>query len=128
MGHSARVLVVDDEALPRRAVARWLGGLGLDVVAVGSAAEALALLERQAFDVVVADWLLEPPERGDRLLDEIRALYPRVRRVLFSGQAVSDASSAHFFIEKPTDVAALERLLRDRARGVGPFGDNDEPN
>jgi DNA-binding NtrC family response regulator len=121
---------VDDENLPRRAVTRWLGGLGLEVVAVASAAEALALLSHEHFDVVIADWLLEPPERGDRLLDEIRDRYPHMRRVLFSGQDVRDASSAHFFIEKPSSVETLERAVREHARGVSPFStnDSDEPN
>ena len=85
---SPRVIVVDDEVLPRRAVARWLGGLGLDVVAVATAAEALLLLSQEKFDVVVADWLLGPGERGDWLLAEVRTRYPEVRRVLFSGQPV----------------------------------------
>jgi DNA-binding NtrC family response regulator len=123
-------LVVDDENLPRRAVSRWLGGLGLDVVAVASAAEALAILARERFDVVVADWLLQPPERGDHLLDEIRDRYPHMRRVLFSGQDVRDASSAHFFIEKPSSVETLERAVREHALGVSPFSTNnsDDPN
>ncbi len=106
-----RVLVVDDETLPRRAVARWLGGLGLDVVAVGTAAEALALLAAESFDVVIADWLLRPPERGDRLLVEVRDLYPKVRRVLFSGQPIDDTSCAHFCIAKPDSVETLERAV-----------------
>jgi CheY-like chemotaxis protein len=124
------VLVVDDEKLPRRAVSRWLGGLGLDVVAVASAAEALELLANERFDVVVADWMLEPPERGDHLLDEIKDRYPHMRRVLFSGRDVNDASSAHFFISKPSSVETLERALREHALGMSPFnpGGSDEPN
>lgn len=124
---SPRVLVVDDEALPRRAVARWLGGLGLDVVTVGSAAEALALLAVQPFDVVIADWMLEPPERGDRLLVEVAARYPKVRRVLFSGQPVEDASSADFFIEKPYGVESMERALERWALHRASSEDDDDP-
>jgi CheY-like chemotaxis protein len=104
-------LVVDDETLPRRAVARWLGGLGLEVVAVGTAAEALQLLAAQKFDVIVADWLLLPPERGDQLLFEVRERYPQVRRVLFSGQEIADVSCAHFSIPKPDSIETLERAV-----------------
>jgi CheY-like chemotaxis protein len=109
------VLVVDDEALPRRAVTRWLGGLGLEVVAVGTAAEALDLLKAETFDVVIADWLLRPPERGDTLLGQVRDLYPAMRRVLFSGQPVNDPSCAHFFIEKPSSVEAIELAVKTSA-------------
>jgi CheY-like chemotaxis protein len=120
-------LVVDDETLPRRAVARWLGGLGLEVVAVGTAAEALQLLAAQQFDVIVADWLLLPPERGDRLLSEVRDLYPQVRRVLFSGQEISDASSAHFCIPKPDTLETLERAIYGMPLdGVLGFAEEDE--
>lgn len=109
---AARVLVVDDEMLPRRAVARWLGGLGFEVVAVATAAEALERLARETFDVVVADWLLGPGERGDWLLGEVRDRYPGIRRVLFSGQPIDDPSCAHFYIAKPATVDALERAVR----------------
>ncbi|MEO6951778.1 MAG: response regulator [Polyangia bacterium] len=123
------MLVVDDEVLPRRAVARWLGGLGLEVVAVATAAEALELLAQDKFDVVVADWLLGPGERGDWLLSEVRSRYPDIRRVLFSGQPIEDPSCAHFYIAKPASVDALERAVLNPANGG--FGDlfvrgNDE--
>jgi CheY-like chemotaxis protein len=131
---SARVLVVDDEVLPRRAVARWLGGLGLEVVAVATAAEALELLAQEKFDVVVADWLLGPGERGDWLLSEVRSRYPEIRRVLFSGQPIDDPSCAHFYIAKPASVDALERAVLTPVAGAmsdifvrGDEG-NDEPN
>ena len=111
-GDAARVLVVDDEMLPRRAVARWLGGLGFEVIAVATAAEALDRLAQEPFDVVVADWLLGPGERGDWLLGEVRERYPDIRRVLFSGQPIDDPSCAHFYIAKPASVDALERAVR----------------
>lgn len=114
---SPLVLVVDDEVLPRRAVARWLAGLGLEVVAVATAAEALALLAQEKFDVVVADWLLGAGERGDWLLGEVRSRYPEVRRVLFSGQPVEDPSCAHFYIAKPASVEALERAVLNPSSG-----------
>jgi len=119
------VLVVDDEALPRRAVTRWLRGLGLQIVAVATAKEALALLAAEPFDVVVADWLLLPPERGDTFLVEVRERYPAVRRVLFSGRPIEDASSAHFCIEKPSSVDEIERAFM---LGAFPTPGSDEPN
>lgn len=110
-GRAPRVLVVDDEMLPRRAVARWLGGLGFEVVAVATAQEALERLAEEPYEVVVADWLLGPGERGDWFLGQVRDLYPSIRRVLFSGQPIDDPSCAHFYIAKPASVDALERAV-----------------
>jgi DNA-binding NarL/FixJ family response regulator len=127
---AGRVLLVDADALPRRAVTRWLGGLGLEVVGVSTAEEALALLAAERFDVVIADWLYGSGERGDTLLAMVRDRYPDVRRVLFSDQPVEDASCAHFYIAKPASVGALERAIRSSAlHGPGAlYVDVEESN
>ena len=49
------VLVVEDEPLTRKAVARKLQGAGYEVVAVPSAGDALIVAQRLAFHVLVLD-------------------------------------------------------------------------
>jgi len=51
-----RVLVVDDNSINRRVLVRLLGNIGVqDVAAASSAAEAMELVERGAFDLVFMD-------------------------------------------------------------------------
>src|SRR5262249_62245261 len=50
-----RVLVVDDQEEARLMIAQSLGELGAAVTAVASGREALALIEREAFDALVCD-------------------------------------------------------------------------
>jgi CheY-like chemotaxis protein len=68
-----RVLVVDDEADARDLVLRVLSRCGAEVVTADSAREALAVFERDAPDVLVADVGM-PDEDGYMLLRRIRAL------------------------------------------------------
>jgi CheY-like chemotaxis protein len=62
-----RVLVVEDDAAQREAIALLLGGQSVEVVTVASAADALAELRAATFDCVVADLGL-PDQMGEELL------------------------------------------------------------
>jgi DNA-binding NtrC family response regulator len=74
--------------------------------------------------VVVSDWLM-PGQRGDEFLAELRARFPRVGRILLTGQADPDAlrrarddAQVCEVIYKPWHVdalrAAIERALVQR--------------
>jgi len=68
-----RALVVDDEPDAREAVATVLARAGANVTAVGSAAEALAALERAVPDVLLSD-IAMPDEDGYALIRRVRTL------------------------------------------------------
>ena len=68
-----RVLVVDDEPDARELVAAVLMGRGAEVVAVGSADEALSSMEGQRFDVLVSD-IGMPEMDGYALINKVRQL------------------------------------------------------
>lgn len=70
------VLVVDDEADAREFIAAVLEQQGISVTAVGSAAEALAVLERSQPDVLISD-IRMPGEDGYALIRKVRALEPQ---------------------------------------------------
>lgn len=52
-GRSPRVLVIDDEALVRAMLARYLPRIGYDAVAIRSSREACALLAEETWNAVV---------------------------------------------------------------------------
>ena len=87
------VLVVDDEPDAREPVRRVLEEAGAEVVAVSSAAEALAALRQQRPDVLVSD-IGMPDQDGYELMRSIQALPPgrggRVPAIALSSYAASE--------------------------------------
>ena len=73
--NGVRVLVVDDEPDARELFARTLSGCGAQALTVGSAAEALAAIERERPDVLLAD-IGMPGEDGYALIGKVRGLPP----------------------------------------------------
>lgn len=68
-----RVLIVDDEEVIRRLLERHLGDSGWEAVTAADAFEALALLKRKPFDLVLLDNNL-PRLTGLQALPKIAAL------------------------------------------------------
>lgn len=110
----ARVLVVDDEAGVRNAVARVLRKAGmLPSVAEGGTA-ALVLLERERFDVVLLDVRM-PGMTGWQLLSRIKAERHPVEVIMMTALADLDAMmsaaehGAYAVVTKP--FATIESLV-----------------
>ncbi|WP_068489571.1 HDOD domain-containing protein [Paramagnetospirillum marisnigri] len=91
------------------------------VFAVGGQ-EAVAILEKQALDVVITDMRM-PGMDGATLLDRVRALQPEAARIVLSGFSVREAifrtvGPAHQYYVKPcppqTLVEAIRRALAVR--------------
>jgi CheY-like chemotaxis protein len=119
----ARVLVVDDEPLVGRAVARVLGQRH-EVLIATSGREALALIEAgHEFDLVLCD-LMMPGMTGMELYRTVGERSPAVldRFVFLTGGAFTLEAEAFLNstraerIIKPFDSAALRLLAAARAR------------
>ena len=113
---TARILVVDDNARARQSMADVLTAAGHEVESSASAVEALRLLDRQSFDVILTD--LQMP--GMNGLEFIRALESRgceaqvamVTAFASVGSAVEAMRHGAFdYIEKPFDAEQLEQLV-----------------
>jgi response regulator RpfG family c-di-GMP phosphodiesterase len=84
---ASRVLYVDDEPSLCRAFARFFReDPGLTISTAGSPEEAIALMQREVFDVIVSD-LRMPGMSGIELLATARRTRPEMRRLLVSGYA-----------------------------------------
>jgi CheY-like chemotaxis protein len=79
-----RILVVDDEALVADTLKGLLAEEGFKVEVVTGGLEALAALERSAFDVVITDYLM-PGLNGDQLAHEIKTRVRGQKIVLLTG-------------------------------------------
>lgn len=132
----SRLLLVEDDPLQRRAVARALGRAGYDVVEATDLAEAVAAATTGVFDVALLDFGLPDGHTG---LDVLRALKARdgaLECVLFTGDASAglaveayDAGAVEYF-EKPISdwprffrvlerASRLARLTRERVERTG---------
>lgn len=72
-----RVLVAEDNEVNRHLFTEQLGLLGCDVVTVEDATQAVACLEREAFDVLLTD-LSMPGQDGFTLARQTRERWPRM--------------------------------------------------
>ena len=88
---AARILVVDDENHVRSMIGASLERQGYDVQLARSGREALELLEKDTFDLVLADIVMQDGN-GIYLLDRVRGKLPHLPVVMVS--AVHDISVA----------------------------------
>ena len=124
-GGERRVLVVDDDALVARAVARSLGKADV-VTTAASAAEALAHIEGgERFDAVLCD-LMMPQMTGMELHARVAERDPELaRRMVFvTGGAFTDAAArfvadaTNAVVEKPFEAARLREAVERASAGV----------
>jgi HD-like signal output (HDOD) protein len=113
-----RLLFVDDERKVLSALQRMLFDWSdrWDLHFASSGDEALTLLAKEPFDVVVSDMRM-PGMDGAQLLSLVQRDCPGVIRIVLSGQADVDASLravpvAHQFLTKPCDAATLKAVLQ----------------
>jgi DNA-binding NtrC family response regulator len=113
----ARILVVDDEKLLRWSVRDRLAEEGFTVEEAGSGAEAVPLLRRGDFDLVLLDLHL-PDTDGIALLKEARAADPGALCVLMTAFASVDSAvqamkiGAYDYLGKPVDMDDLVLTVR----------------
>ncbi len=111
-----RVLVVEDEKKQARLLEDELDARGFAVSAVGCAEEAIALLAREWFDVVLLDIRL-PGMDGVAALRAIKEREPYVEVVMLTGHGtLEDAvasmkQGAYDFLTKPYRLSELKALI-----------------
>jgi CheY-like chemotaxis protein len=123
------VLVVDDDPVVRRAVARFVASAGYQVIESSSPEQGLAAAERYPVDLMITD-LVMPSMTGYELAQRIANIRPGVRVIYMSGftphelAAERGRSSGHdpIFLQKPFAVDALmpsvfAMLAEDKTRG-----------
>lgn len=136
MKEQLRILVVDDIASMRRVVAAFLHELGYrHITQAANGSEALAMLHKEPFNLVVTDWNM-PRMSGLELLQAIRK-DPHLKQLsvlLITAEARKEnivaaaQSGANGYVVKPFTIATLgekvERILeRYQNSAVTPGAD-----
>jgi two-component system, NtrC family, sensor kinase len=110
------VLLVEDNAEVAEVGKSYFEQLGYQVKLAASAQAALDLIEREDdIDLVFSDILMPGGMNGLELADTIRRRFPNIAVLLTTGYSSSaqDAVRQGFeVLQKPYDLAALERALR----------------
>ncbi|HKN46493.1 MAG TPA: response regulator [Candidatus Polarisedimenticolia bacterium] len=91
--YGLKILVVDDDVDTRELIEWVLKRVGAEVTSVGSAREALDVLEREKPHILVSD-IAMPGEDGYALLKKIRALPPER-----GGRTPAIALTAHSLVQ-----------------------------
>jgi CheY-like chemotaxis protein len=129
MAFMGRILVVDDDAQVRTAIARVLGG-GHEVVEASGGREALVLVEAgESFDAILCD-LMMPDLSGMDLYAALRARAPELaaRVVLMTGGVFTAEQQAFLDtvpnrrVEKPFDLAEVRAVVAEVVGGSRPGG------
>jgi CheY-like chemotaxis protein len=112
-----RILLVDDEAPLLDLLKRYLERLGYEVEPCLTPAAALKCFQTDPdrYALVLTDLTL-PGMRGDQMLDEMRALAPKLRAVVTSGYPYEPPGKRTGFVQKPFLPAMLaeeiEKILK----------------
>ncbi len=117
-----RVLIVDDNEPDVVTISRMLRkqfGSGVEIRESDNAADGLALLREQSFDVALIDYLL-PDMDGLEILAEIAAIGSRTAAILLSGQGSETVAAQaikrgakDYLVKRDLSSAALEKVVID---------------
>ncbi len=111
-----RILVVDDEESIRRLAQKEIASTRRFVQTAGSAREAVDIVGKQTFDVIVLDIRL-PDGDGLDLLAQFREAIPDIEVILITGHGDVDSaveamkSGAYDYITKPFTLDRLELVI-----------------
>jgi CheY-like chemotaxis protein len=118
-GKGESILVVDDVPEQRAIASRMLAAMGYRVAVAASGEEALSLLEKTPYDLVLLDMIMAPGIDGLETYRRMIRIRPRLKAVIASGfsatERVKAAQSlgAGVYLQKPYTVAKLGRALKE---------------
>lgn len=120
---AASILIVDDEQHVRESLSSWFVEDGYDVSAAPSGKEALLLLGRRHFNVVITD-IKMPGMDGLELQHRIHEVDPDVAIILVTAYASVDTAvkalkeGAYDYLSKPFDPEELSRIVEKACEKV----------
>jgi DNA-binding NtrC family response regulator len=118
-----RLLIVDDEKVAVKNLEHVLKKEGYEVVATQSGGNALAHLDKQAFDVVLTDLRMEKID-GMQILQKCRASHPDTEVILITGHATLESAveamkhGAFYYIAKPFRLDEVRKVVAEAMEKV----------
>ena len=116
MDEQIRILLIDDEEPSRQALVLLLQRAGYHLTGCGSGKEALELLARDSFDLVITDLFL-PDLTGIDILTKVKEFSPVMEVILITGFASAESAvramkeGAFDYITKPLNIEELRLII-----------------
>ena len=113
-----KVLFVDDEASIRLTLPHILRLKGYEVVATGTVSEALTAMQREEFDVLIADLNIGQPGDGFTVVSAMRRVQPKAVTLILTGYPAFESaleairSQVDDYLVKPADVEVLCDVIK----------------
>ena len=118
MANQGKLLIVDDEKIALKNLEHVLKKEGYEVTATQSGTNALALLEKQAFDVVLTDLRMEKVD-GMQVLKKCRDTWPDSEVIMITGFATLESAvetmkhGAFYYIAKPFRLDEVRKVVAE---------------
>ena len=112
------VLIVDDEAIVRESIRDWLKDAGYQVYTAETGEEALNLIEKQDFGIIVLDVRL-PGKTGIKVLSEVKQQKPQIKSIVITAYPSAELAAeamklgAADYLIKPVNPDDLEKLIHE---------------
>jgi DNA-binding NtrC family response regulator len=114
----SKLLIVDDEKLAMKNLEQVMKKEGYAVTATQSGGNALALLEKQPFDVVLSELRMDKVD-GMQILKRCRENHPDTEVILVTGRATLESAvdamkhGAFFYIAKPYRLDEVRKVVAE---------------
>ena len=118
LGKGESILIIDDAPEQRDLAKRMMERLGYDVTTAASGEEAVALIKKRSFDVLILDMIMPPGIDGLTTYREILKIIPDQKAVIASGFAKTERVNetqklgAGVYIKKPYTLEKIGLAVR----------------
>jgi len=115
---SKPILIVDDEPIVRESIRDWLKDAGYQVETAETGEEALEMIGKQDFSIMILDVRL-PGKTGIKVLGEVKALKPQIKSIVITAYPTVELADeamklgAIDYLIKPVAPDDLERLIQE---------------
>ncbi|MFZ5917955.1 MAG: response regulator transcription factor [Chloroflexota bacterium] len=121
MSRSTKILIVDDEPAIRETLAELLNTEGRNVMTAASGEEALALLHKEDFDLMLLD-LVMPGMGGLQVMEKGRKIAPQTVIIMLTAHGTLSSAiqamrqGAHDYLLKPASAPAIMASVEEGLR------------
>ncbi len=112
-----QILIVDDEPIVRESIRDWLKDAGYEVATAETGEEALEMMKKQDFSMLILDIRL-PGKTGISVLKEVKTFKPEIKSIIITAYPTSELAAeakelgAIDYLVKPIAPDDLERLIQ----------------